>query len=291
MLPLTLLLACAQIPPDVTPMTACLWTHAPVEETAVKEWQVELNGTLVEAGQVEELEQWELPTDDIDNFGAWCLYRDYSHGVVVDAPDGQRWWLGLDASETGLDTSSPLPGSEVEVDYHHVRQTVAGNIIQVLVATEQGPLFGGTDDLSFDSPVPGLSVTLGQAGEQRYRSSCLTWVDVGLVFQGDSRVEVQPQSGALIHPRSGKMIRGRRWRRAPPLGVRTKECASISRAKNDTEACDRKPHAWSVCLIEGVQVDGVSFQAFVPVSRQVESVRCTETHLRRNQWFVARTGG
>lgn len=231
-----ILLACAQTPPEATPLTACLWTYAPVEETALNEWQIELSGTLVEAGQVDELVQWELPSDDANNFGARCVHRSYSHGVVLDDSDGQRWWLGVDASETGLDTSSSLPGSEVEVDYQQIRESVAGNIIRVLVADEEGPLFGGTDDLYFDSPVPGLSVALGQSGEQRYRSSCLTWVDVGLVFQGDSRVEIQPQSGALI------------------------------------------------------QVDGVSFQAFVPVSRQVERVRCTEMHLRRNQWFVARSG-
>ena len=235
MLPFTLLLACAQTPPEAAPLTACLWTDAPVEESAPNEWHIALSGSLVEAGQVEALEHWELPSDDVDNYGARCVHRSYSHGVVLDDPDGQRWWLGVDASETGLDTSSSIPGSEVQVDYQQIRERVAGNIIRVLVADEKGPLFGGTDDLSFDSPVPGLSVALGQAGEQRYRSSCMTWLDVGLVFKGDSDVEIQPRSGAPI------------------------------------------------------EVDGVSLQAFVPSSRQVESVRCTEMHLRRNQWFVARS--
>ena len=218
-------------------MTACLWTHAPVEEAAFHEWQVSVGGRLVEAGPIGDMDQWELPTEVGDSFGAWCLDRSYSHGFVMDDPEGQRWWLGLDATETGLDTSSLLPGAELQIDYQQVEHSVAGNIISVLVADESGPIFGGTDDLSFESPVPGLSVDLGQAGEQRYRSDCMTWVDLGLVFQADSVVEIPPRSGAEI------------------------------------------------------EVDGLGLQAFVPVSRQVEKVRCTETHLRRNQWFVARVGG
>jgi hypothetical protein len=53
--------------------------------------------------------------------------------------------------------------------------------------------------------------------------------------------------GSQIHPRSGKMIRGRRQRSATPQGMRTKECASISRTKNAAEACERKPRMWP-CL-------------------------------------------
>ncbi|MFT5583670.1 MAG: hypothetical protein ACI9VR_001250 [Cognaticolwellia sp.] len=53
-----------------------------------------------------------------------------------------------------------------------------------------------------------------------------------------------------IRPRTGKMIHGRRQRSATPQGVRTKECASISKAKNAEEACERKPRMWTVCLIE-----------------------------------------
>ncbi len=64
----------------------------------------------------------------------------------------------------------------------------------------------------------------------------------------------------MIHHRSGKMIRGRRQRSATPQGVRTKECASISRAKNAAEACERKPRMWSVCLIEGERAFGCSAQ-------------------------------
>lgn len=74
MLPFTLLLGCGQIPPNAAPMTACLWTHAPVAETALQEWRVALSGSLLEAGGLEELEQWELPTEDLEHFGAWCLY-------------------------------------------------------------------------------------------------------------------------------------------------------------------------------------------------------------------------
>ncbi|MFT5584774.1 MAG: hypothetical protein ACI9VR_002360 [Cognaticolwellia sp.] len=37
---------------------------------------------------------------------------------------------------------------------------------------------------------------------------------------------------------------GRRQRSATPQGVRTKECARLSRTNNAAEACERMPRMW-----------------------------------------------
>ena len=215
-------------------MRACLWTESTVVQSSVREWSVALDVLVVEVGVVDELKEWVVPDDSPDIFGAWCMGQSFSHGVVVDDADGSRWWAGVDASETGLDVGSIAQGSQLHIEYEEVENTVAGSIISVLLANADGPLFGGANDLSMESLIPVLGIALGAAQEQRYRSTCMSWVDVGLVFQADADVEILPRTGAQI------------------------------------------------------EVDGVPLEAFVPVSRQAEKVRCTETESRRNQWFVSR---